>query len=91
MEILTVIEVDILLPAQIVVSLMGCWSTVSSVSTFLPMTDGQVARPFWAWNASSRGQFLNFPVACLREALAVAPSAPSSFRVWVHDLIVEPQ
>ena len=91
MGILAVIEADIWLPAHIVVSPMGCRSAVSSVATFLPMSEGQVARPLWVWNASSSGQFLNFPVACLREALAVVPSAPSSFRVWVHDFIAEPQ
>jgi hypothetical protein len=44
---------------------------VSSVATFLPMTDGQAACPLWVWKASSSGQILNFPVACLSEALAV--------------------
>ena len=54
---------------------------VSSVAIFLPITEGQVACPLWLWKASSSGQFLNFPVACLWEALKVAPSAPSSFRI----------
>ena len=79
-EFLAVIEADIWLPAHIGVSPIGCSSAVSSVATFLPITDGQVACPLWVWNASSRGQFLNFADACLREALAVVPSAPSSLR-----------
>ena len=85
------IEADIWFHVQVVVSPIGCRSAVSSVATFLLITDGQVACPLRVWNASSRGQFLNFTVACLREALAVVPSDPSSFRIWVHDLIVEPQ
>ena len=63
---------------------------MSSVTTFLPITDGQVACPLWVWNASSSDQLLNFVDACLREALAVTSSAPSSFKIWVHDLIAEP-
>ena len=85
------IEADIWLPAQIGVSPIGCRYAVSSVATFLPMTDGQVACPLWVWNASSSGQFLNFSTVCLREAVTMAPSAPSSFRIWVHDHIAEPQ
>ncbi len=90
--ILVVMEADIWLPAQIVVSSLGWGSVVSSVATFLPMTDGQVACPLWAWKASSGGQCWNFSVDCVREAgAAVTPSAPSSFRIWVQDLTAEPQ
>ncbi len=83
MGILAVIEADILLPAQIIVSPMGCRSVVRSVATFLPMTNGQVARPLWESNASSSSQLLNLSVACFREALAVVPKALSSFRICV--------
>ena len=91
MEIIVVIEAEICLPVRIVASPIGCRSAVSSVATFLPITDGQVACPLWVWNAGSRGQFLSFVDACLGEALALVPRAPSSFRIWVHDLIAEPQ
>jgi hypothetical protein len=57
----------------------------------LAMIDGDVARPFWMWNASSSGQFLNFAEACAREALAVAPRAPSLLSICVHERIAEPQ
>jgi len=83
MGILDVMEVDIWLPAKIVVSPIGWRFAVSSVATFLPMTDGQVACPLWMWKARSSGQCRNFPVACVMEARAVTPSAPSSFRILV--------
>jgi len=67
---LDVMEVDIWLPAQIAVSPIGWRFAVSSVATFLPMTEGQVACPLFVWKASSSGQFFYFSVACLREALA---------------------
>ena len=53
--ILAVTEVKIWLPDQISAVPMGCKSAVSSVATFLPIIDGQVAWPLWVWNASSRG------------------------------------
>jgi hypothetical protein len=87
---LEVMEVDIWLPAQIVVSPIGWRFAVSNAATFLPMTEGQVACPLCVWKASSSGQFFYFPVACLREALAVVPSAPSSFKIWFHDRIADP-
>ena len=88
--ILDVMEVEIWLPAQVVVSPIGWRFAVSSVATFLPMTNGQVACPLCEWKANSSGQCWNFPVACVREARAVVPSAPSSFGIWVHDLTAEP-
>ena len=51
--ILAVTEAEILLPDQISAVPMGCKSAVSSVATFLPITDGHVAWPPWVWNASS--------------------------------------
>ena len=58
--ILDVMEVEIWLPDQISVVPMGCKSAVSTVPTFLPITDGYVAWPLWVWNASSRGHCLKF-------------------------------
>ena len=45
MGILDVMEADIWLPAQIVVSPIRWRFAVSSVAKFLPMMDEQVARP----------------------------------------------
>jgi hypothetical protein len=86
-----VMEMDIWLPAQIVVSPIGWRSAMINVAKFLPMTEGQVTCPLCVWKASSNGQFFYFSVACLREALAVVPSAPSSFKIWDHDLIADLQ
>ncbi len=88
--ILDVIVVDICLPDQISMPPMGCRSAVSRVATFLPITDGNVARPLCVWKASSSGQCLNFVAACVYEARAVAPRAPSSLSSWVHERIAEP-
>ena len=55
MGVISVIEADIWLPVQIAVSPIVCRSAVSSLSTFLPMTNGQVACPLWVWNATSSG------------------------------------
>ena len=63
--ILVVMDSEIWLPDQIYVLPMRCRSAVSSVATFLPITAGHVAWPLWVWNASSRGQCLNFCVACV--------------------------
>ena len=81
MGICVVREVEIWFPDQISVSPRGCRSAVINVAAFMPITDGQVAWPLWVWKASSSGQFLNLADAWRREALAVVPSAPSSFRI----------
>ena len=60
---LVVMEAEIWIPDQISDVPMGCKSAVSSVATFLPITDGHVAWPLWVWKASSRGQCLNFCAA----------------------------
>jgi hypothetical protein len=65
MGILAVMEAEIWMLDQISAIPMGCKSAVSSVATFLPITDGHVAWPLWVWNASSKGQFLNFCAACV--------------------------
>ena len=59
MGILVAIEFAIWLPFQIYMVPIGWMSAVSSVATFLPMTDGQVMRPLMVWKASSSGQCLN--------------------------------
>ncbi len=69
MGILDVIVFDIWLPDQISMLPMGCRSAASRVATFLPMTDGHMARPLCVWNASSKGQCLNLVAACVYEAL----------------------
>jgi hypothetical protein len=84
------IEVAIMLPFQISMSPMGCRSAVRSVATFRSMTDGQVACPLRVWKASSNGRCLNFTAACVREARAMAPSVPLSFRIWVQERIAAP-
>ena len=89
--ILDVMEVEIWLPDQISAVPMGCKSAVSSMATFLPINDGQVAWPLWVWNASSRSQCLNFCAACVYKAKAATPNAPVSLRIYVHDLIADPQ
>ncbi len=63
--ILAVIEADVWLLDQISVSPMGYKSAVSSVATFLPMTEGHVTWLLWVGKASSSGQFLNTFAACL--------------------------
>ena len=79
--ILAAMEVDIWFPDHISVSPRRCKSAVINVAAFLPITEGQVAWPLWVWKASSSGQFFYLTDACCREALAVVPSAPSSFRI----------
>ncbi len=81
MGIRVVREVEIWFPDQISVSPMGWRSAARRVATFLPMTEGHVACPLVVWNASSKGQCLNLSEAWRREALAVAPRAPSSLRI----------
>ncbi len=63
--ILAVMESEIWLPDQISALPMGYKSAVSSVATFMPISDGHVAWPLWVWNASSRGKCLNFCAACV--------------------------
>ncbi len=81
MGICVVREVEILFPDQISVSPRGWRSAVINVAAFLQITEGQVAWPLWVWKASSSGNFFYLADAWRREALAVAPSAPSSFRI----------
>jgi len=50
--ILDVMECEIWLPDQMSDVPMGCKSVVSSVATFLSITDGHVAWPLWVCNAS---------------------------------------
>jgi hypothetical protein len=56
------------------------------------ITEGQIGRPpRWEWKASSNGQCLNLVAACVSEARAVAPRAPWSLRMLVHELVVAAQ
>ena len=56
------------------------------------ITEGQRVRPpRWEWKGSSSGQWLNFVAACVSEARAVAPRAPWSLMMLVHELVVDAQ
>jgi len=50
----------------------GCKSAVISVAMLRAMMEGQSGvPPFWAWNASSSGQFFYSVADCVREARVV--------------------
>ena len=84
--------VEIGFPDQISGSPRGCKSAAISVAMLRAMIEGQSGvPPFWAWNASSSGQFFYLVAECVREARAVAPRAPWSLRMCVHDFMAAAQ
>jgi hypothetical protein len=59
-----------------------------SVAMLRAIMEGQSGLPpRWFWNAISNGHFLNFVAAWYREARDVAPRAPLSLSIWVHELV----
>ena len=84
--------VKIWFPDQISGPPRGCTSAAISVAMLRAMMEGQSGvPPFWAWNASSSGQFLNLVADCVREARAVAPRVPWSLRMCVHEFLAAAQ
>ena len=56
------------------------------------ITEGHRGRPpRWEWKAISKGQCWNLVVAFVSEARVVAPRAPWSLRMLVHELVVVAQ
>ncbi len=71
---------------------VGCKSAARRVVIFLTIIEGQSGDPLLReWKANSKGQCWNLEAAPCREAQAVMPRAPSSFRICVHDRSVDPQ
>ena len=71
---------------------MGCRSAAKRVAIFLAIIEGQSGDPMLReWKANSKGQCWNLEAAPCREARAVMPRAPSSFRICVHYRSANPQ
>ena len=84
--------VEIGFPDQISGPPRGCKSAAISVAMLRARIEGQSGvPPFWAWNASSNGQFFYLVADCVREARAVAPRAPWSLRMRVHEFMAAAQ
>ncbi len=78
---------DISFPDHISGPPRGWRSAVRRVAMLWAITEGQRGRPpRWEWKASYKGQCWNLVVACVSEARAVAPRAPWSLRMLVHEL-----
>ena len=83
---------DISLPDHISGPPRAWRSAVRRVAIFRAITEGQRGRPpRWEWKANSRGQYWNLVAAWVSEARAVAPRAPWSLRMLVHELVVVEQ
>ena len=84
--------IEIGFPDQISGPPRGCRSAAISVAMLRAMMEGHSGvPPFWAWNASSSGQFFYLVADCVREARAVAPRAPWSLRMCVHEFMAVAQ
>jgi hypothetical protein len=84
--------VDIGLPDHISGPLRGFKSAAMSVAMFRAMMEGHIGvPPFWAWNASSSGQFYFFEAAWFKEERAVTPKAPWPLRMDIHEFLAEEQ
>jgi hypothetical protein len=83
---------DISFPDHISGPPSGWRSAVRRVAMLRAITEGQRGRPpRWEWKASSNGQCWNLVAACVSEARAVAPRAPWSLRMLVHELVAAAQ
>ena len=84
--------VEIGFPDQISGPPRGCKSAAISVAMLRAMMEGQSGvPPFWAWNASSSGQLFYLMADWAKEARAVAPRAPWSLRMYVHEFMAAAQ
>ena len=63
-----------------------------NVAMLRAMMEGQIGLPpRWFWNAISNGHCLNLFAAWYSEARDVAPRAPLSLSIWVHELVAAEQ
>ena len=79
-------------PNQISGPPVGCRSAARRGAIFHAIIKGPSGDPLLQeWKANSKGQCWNLEAAPCREARAVMPRAPSSFRICVHDRSADPQ
>jgi hypothetical protein len=83
---------DISCPDHISGPPRGWMSAVRRGAMLRAITEGQRGHPpRWELKASSNSQCLNLVAACVSEACAVAPRAPWSLRMLVHELVAAAQ